>query len=518
MAVGDMSSGVGAVARVLEEAEVFDPSNDLSARDVRESEDQRYKTADKLSWLPHNDYGNAKRLLHHSDGKLIFVRDNGWFAYDGQRWDGARGEHLARACAHDSVLAMRDELSAIKSKSGMGVPGIEDRIKAKQSWISQSGNSNKISAMLREMETMAMADIDDFDQHDMSLNVKNGTLWFDRGMVDIELRPHSRDDLITKCCDVEYDPLAKAPLWDEFLEQIMQTQEKRDFLQRWMGYSILGDVSEQVLTLFQGRGSNGKSVLVDVIHGLVGDYALTLPFESLLHDSNRSGGGPTPDMALLPGRRFVVASEPETGARLSESRVKSLTGGEEVIARHLQKGFFSFDPQAKFTLSFNNKPLIRGQDNGIWRRLLLLEFKHILPREKRDKHLKKKLAAERAGILNWLIAGALDWMAEGLKVPEEVDGATNAYKMESNPVASFAESCLDEHEGQHVRASVVRKVYEGWCRDNGVDPMKSNPFGRMLTERGAKREKIGGVVYYTNTCLTAYGDGFNGDGTDLKDE
>lgn len=509
-----VNSALNEISNILDEAGIYKPANEPSGAEVRESADPRYKVAEDLCWYPNNDYGNARRLQHHSGGNLLYVRDNGWFAYDGKRWDGEHGEFIARSMAQQSVVAMRDEVAFLKSRDGLGMQGVADMLDAKRAWVKQSGNSNKITAMLREMEPMCCVDVNEFDQDKMMLNVQNGTLVFDPAMVEVKLRPHSRDDKITNCCDVVYNKNAKAVLFKKFLKEIIPSREKRSFIQRWLGYSMLGLTTEQVLVLFQGQGANGKSVLVDAVHELMGDYAQTLPFESLLHDDRRRGGEASPDMAMLVGKRFVVASEPETGARFSESRVKSLTGGEEIIARHLNKGFFTFKPHAKFTLTFNNKPLVRGMDNGIWRRLLLVEFNQIIPPDERDKLLSIKLAQEKAGILNWLIEGALDWMAEGLQVPEIVSKATDTYKMESNPVASFAESCLAEAAPNHnLSAKLVRKVYEGWCRDNGVDPMNANAFGRAMTGRGIKRDKVGGVMNYIGLCLTDYGDQFNGDGT-----
>jgi hypothetical protein len=204
---------------------------------------------------------------------------------------------------------------------------------------------------------------------------------------------------------VLYDPNAEAPIFHKFIREVVPDDEVRIFLQRFFGYCLTGSTKEQAILMLWGEGSNGKSTLVDLLNWLLGDYALVTPFASLLHTDQRRGGEPTPDLARMPGARLVSAAEPETGARFAESMLKQLTGGEKMTVRHLRQDFFEFKPQFKLCLSFNNKPYIRGQDEGIWRRLLLVPFNQrfvdadrlkenpgALPK---IKDLDKKLHAER---------------------------------------------------------------------------------------------------------------------------
>src|SRR5262249_5005445 len=162
----------------------------------------------------------------------------------------------------------------------------------------------------------------------------------------------------------------------------------------WFGYCLTGDVGEQVMVLFHGRGANGKSTLLSLMAHVMGDYALTLPIQSFLHDDRRGGGDATPDLARLPGARLVMAAEPERGSRLSEAVVKTVTGGDKVVARRLFEGQFEFEATFKLVLSANEKPRITGQDEGIWRRVTLVPFAAAIARERRDKRLIEKLKAE----------------------------------------------------------------------------------------------------------------------------
>lgn len=261
-----------------------------------------------------------------------------------------------------------------------------------------------------------------------------------------------------------------------------------------------------------GEGSNGKSTLVDLLNWLLGDYALVTPFASLLHTDQRRGGEPTPDLARMPGARLVSAAEPETGARFAESMLKQLTGGEKMTVRHLRQDFFEFKPQFKLCLSFNNKPYIRGQDEGIWRRLLLVPFNQrfvdadrlkenpgALPKV---KDLDKKLHAEASGILNWLLDGYRMWAEKGLDIPATVRAATDEYRHESNPVHQFIQGWCERVSGSMIPASRLYEAYQLWCKENAMEPVKQTSFGRRMSEMNIERETIQ-VVYYRGLQLNA---------------
>ena len=187
-------------------------------------------------------------------------------------------------------------------------------------------------------------------------------------------------------------------------------------------YCPTGVTTEQKLVFNYGEGGNGKSVFIDLIAKMMGPYAVSLPFASLLRDDRKRGAEATPDLARLPGARLVRASEPEKGSRFAEATIKAITGGEEITVRHLNHGFFDFVPHFKLTLSGNHKPAIRGQDRGIWRRFLLVPWEVNVPDEQQDKDLPAKLWAERDGVLNWILDGVRIWLECGLVVPDRARG------------------------------------------------------------------------------------------------
>ena len=299
-----------------------------------------------------------------------------------------------------------------------------------------------------------------------------------------------------------FAPNAACPTFQRFLKEVQPDADLRLFLQVWSGYCLTGNTSEQKLVFNYGEGGNGKSVFIDLIARIMGPYAVSLPFASLLRDDRRRGGDATPDLARLPGARLVRASEPEKGARFAEAAIKAITGGEPITARHLNHGFFDFVPQFKLTLSGNHKPAIRGQDRGIWRRFLLVPWEVSIPDDEQDKNLPAKLWAERAGVLNWLLDGTRLWLERGLEVPDRVQAATNEYRADSDPVGRFIHDCVQPSPGVNVQASAMYSAYSDWCAANAERPWTKHMFGRVLPERGLHKQKLGGgLVYYTDVEL-----------------
>jgi len=467
--------------------------------------------------FPRNDLGNARRLIHRHGHDLLFVDAAGWFDWDGRRWQPppAKRTPEAQKRAHQTVEAIVNEARALQSELDEDLASgrlnandkshaevIEDRkerISAHRKFAIASGNSGRIAAMLTEAEPYLRRAAADLDADAYLFNVSNGTLVLGPvakdGTVTIGIRPHHRLDLITHMSPVAYDPDATAPRFLKFLEQILPNPEIRLFLQILLGYCVTGDVSEQVMALLHGTGANGKSTVLKIVAAVFGDYAITLPIQTFLADERRSGGDATPDLARLPGTRLAMASEPERGSRLSEAVVKTITGGERVVARRLFEGQFEFDPSFKLILSANEKPRITGQDEGIWRRVILVPFDIFITRSERNRKLFNTLLAELPGILNWLLDGYRLWRERGLVIPEVLVAATDQYRAESDPVGEFLRVCTNEAEHAQLRAKDLYDVYALWCRHNAINPISSNAFGRRLSDRGVHKETVQ-VVYY----------------------
>jgi putative DNA primase/helicase len=265
------------------------------------------------------------------------------------------------------------------------------------------------------------------DQDPWLFNVENGTIDLKTG----ELRPHERGALITKLAPVQYDREAECPTWWKFLMRIFNGNLALiEFLQKAVGYALTGSTREQCLFFLHGLGANGKSTLLEIIHTLLGDYAHRTSSETFL--IKKSGGIPN-DVAALRGARLVGAVEVESGRRLAEVLIKEMTGGDRISARFLHAEWFDFKPEFKIFLAANHKPVIRGTDHAIWRRIHLIPFNVQIPKPEQDRDLPEKLKAELPGILNWALEGCQMWQLYGLEPPAEVQAATQDYREEMDP-------------------------------------------------------------------------------------
>ncbi len=415
------------------------------------------------------DTGNAERLVARHGEDLRYVHAwSRWLVWTGKNWEADDTGAINRR-AKDTVRAIYGEAQEASDSS------IRREL---------AGHATKCEAesRLRAMIALAQSEegipvrIDDLDADPWILNVRNGTIDLKTG----ELREHRREDLITKIAPVEYDPDAKAPAWEAFLERILPSEAIRRFVQRIIGYSLTGDVSAQILPFLHGLGANGKSTLVNTTLEMLGDYGQLAAPELLL---SKRGAHPT-ELADLKGARLVASVEIEDGRKMAESLVKQLTGGEKVKARYLHKDFFEFDPTHKVFLVANHKPEVLGTDFAIWRRVKLIPFDVTIPEEEQDPRLPEKLQAELPGILAWAVRGCLDWQRDGLAEPEEVKAATEAYRAEMDVLADFINERCVVRDGVWCIFADLYESYEVWCEESGETPEKKRKFGARLKERG----------------------------------
>jgi putative DNA primase/helicase len=243
-----------------------------------------------------------------------------------------------------------------------------------------------------------------------------------------------------------------------------------------------------VLPFLYGTGSNGKTTLITTVMSVLGDYGQQAAPDLLLA---KQGAHPT-ELADLFGARFVASVEVEDGRRFAESLVKQLTGGDKIRARRMREDFWEFDATHKVFLAANHKPVVRGTDHGIWRRIKLIPFTIKIPDAQQDKSLPKKLKAELPGILAWAVRGCSDWQREGLGEPEEVTSATEEYRSEMDVLANFIEDRCVEHEDAHAAAAQLWKAWKSWADISGEKIGTQKAFGARLTERGFESFKYSG--------------------------
>jgi putative DNA primase/helicase len=380
-------------------------------------------------------------------------------------------------------------------------------------WCLQSESAKHINAALDLARSEPGIPFlpEEMDLNPWLLNCRNGTVELRTG----KLREHRREDLITKLCPTEFDPAAPCPTWKRFLGSVFaEDEELITFVQKFFGYCLTGDVSEQVLPILWGGGSNGKTTLLNAIQGTVGsDYVLTANEDLLV--KSQHGRHPT-EMAQLFRVRLVVASETEDGAQLNEKRIKAMTGGDRITARRMREDFWEFAPTHKVILLTNHKPKVVGTDHAIWRRLRLVPFGVTFwkpddhqdggvgldPQRRVDPQMAAKLAAEQKGILAWLVQGALDWQREGLPVPAKVKVATAEYRTEEDTIAQFLQERCNTHRELRVRAETLYQAFRKWCEGQGTEPLSQKKVGAELTQRGFERILNNGTWYKGLTLIS----------------
>ena len=326
------------------------------------------------------------------------------------------------------------------------------------------------------------------------LAVNNGIIDLRTGL----LRPGKPSDRITLKCSVDYNPKAECPRWWKFLGEIFGSDEELiEFVWRLCGYIITGQTTERVVPMFYGRGANGKSVFLNVLASILGDYAFALPFASL--QFQKQEGIPN-DLAALVGRRLVTMIEANDGLRLNEAKLKTLSGNDRISARFLHGEFFTFQPVAKFVLAMNHKPIAKDDSPGFWDRIRLVPFLHTFPQGARDETLQATLIkTEGEGILAWAVEGCLRWQATGLPKPASVVEATAEYQADSDQLSEFLMTCCSiENPESLTGAGSVQKAYNSWADNRGFskfERLTGTALGRLLSEKFQKKRTPNGLFY-----------------------
>ena len=415
------------------------------------------------------DTGNAERLADRHGANLRYCYPWGkWLVYDGTRWrvdDRGAVVRLAKDTAR-SIFEEAKEAATDEAAKRLG------------KWASSSLSEGKLKSMigLAQSEPGIPVLPEELDAPTDLLNVLNGTIDLRTG----ELREHHREDLITKIAPVEYDPEATAPVWAATLERTLPSEDVRQFFKKLCGYALSGDVSEHVLPVLYGTGANGKSTVLNGLLEAAGEYGMQAAPDLLIA---KRGGHPT-EIADLFGMRVVASIEVEDGRRLAEALVKNLTGGDKIRARRMRQDNWQFDPTHTVFMAVNHKPIIKGTDAGIWRRIRLIPFTETIPPADQDKQLPAKLRDELPGILTWAVEGCLEWRREELQAPEEVREATAGYRSEMDVIGDFLADKCYRGERLEVAKDELYKAYLAWCEEEGERSDTKRKFGMLLKDRG----------------------------------
>jgi putative DNA primase/helicase len=445
----------------------------------------------KKGLIQFTDSTNAMRLVKEHGRDIRYnAAWKKWVVWNGKYWEMDEGDVLIHEKGLEMVRNIYDEL--LKTADYRERIDIE-----KAAMMSESVRRRKAFVEAATWISALRVKTAELDTNPWLLNVKNGTVDMQSG----EFREHRQEDLITKIANVEYDPNADCPMWKQFVREIMDCKaDIIKFVQTAAGWSLSGDISEQTMFILYGTGANGKSTFLNTIMYLLGDYAIATPTETFM---KKSGDNYSNDVARLRGTRFVTTTEVEQGRRLSEPLIKKITGNDEMTARFLYGEFFNFAPTFKIFMATNHKPVIKGTDHGIWRRIKLIPFMTRIPEEKQDKFLELKLREEGSGILNWLLEGAANWKRERLKTPRAVLFATDEYRGEMDVIGNFIKEKCGQGKELSTAIKKLYKAYSGLCEENNEYPVSDRFFTLRLKEMGFGQSRTSTERFWVGVGLKA---------------
>ncbi|KAI93930.1 DNA primase [Rhodomicrobium udaipurense JA643] len=492
--------------------------------------------------LDQNDTDNARRLLNLYGDRLLNVDEVGMHAWEGRYWKREGGDHEAERCAQQtakmiklehqylpvpeivriqieraSPLKARDEESLSAEEKMMLALGaaaetaLEKRHQGRVKFGISCGNRARTVAMIQQAVPHITVTPAALDAAPLKCNVQNGTLVFEvkeieeedlecpdpdvvrmvrRKVASVRLDPHRREDRISKMACCSYDPKATAPRFTAFMERFQPDDAQRRYLQVAAGRGLLGGASTQCLIFLYGDGSNGKSVWMELMARILGDYAGRMKPESITGSQEQAGDRPTPDFARLAGKRFVAIAELPRNSPLREGLIKTMTGSEPMPVRHLNKGFFDLTPEFIPFMSGNEMPVIGGLDKGIWRRMKFVHWPVTLTDDEQRpfEEVVGEMFEEASGILNWLIDGAIIFLEQGLREPPGVRALTQSHREDSDPVGAFVRDCVKPDPGGQVQARAMYTAFAKYCASNAIKPWTEKSFSNAMKQKGFKRE------------------------------
>ncbi|MFC1746841.1 phage/plasmid primase, P4 family [Candidatus Neomarinimicrobiota bacterium] len=389
------------------------------------------------------------------------------------------------------VIRMVKVAARKRYKEAVSIENLEERGKESKFTIGAE-NRAKIEAVLALAKAeKPIADAgESWDADPFLLGVQNGVVDLSTG----ELKEGRAEDRISRHVPINFISGAPCDRWRKFLTEIMQGNNVLvDYLHRAIGYSLTGDTQEQCLFILWGKGANGKTVLLNILRYILGPYAWNANFSLLEWNRQKTS---TDDLANIEGRRLVVSSETSDSRRLNEARIKALTGGDSITARHLYQSEREFTPMAKFWLATNHLPVVGDDSDGFWRRVHLIPFTATFTGANEDRGLENTLKSEAPGIIAWAVDGCHAWQEKGLQPPDAVKAATEQYRQDSDPLADFISECCNEDA--EVRAGQLYLAYSNWTEQQGMkrsEILSQAKFGRLMAGRFESTKTSRGKSY-----------------------
>ena len=397
-----------------------------------------------------------------------------WLVYEGGVWIIDKGALLVAGKIKEFVRIMALYCGEIEE---------EDRRKNYMKFVSKMGDRRFRDRICKDAADVMRMEASEFDAHPHLINCKNGTYDLEQDI----FRPHNWKDFLTKQTVFDYTlQKVRCKRWEKFIDEVTQgDREKAEYLQKTLGYSLLGEAKEECMFILHGKSTrNGKSTLLNTIEHMLGDYSTVAPVALICGNENAKSNNATPALASLKGKRFVTMAESESSGKLNESAIKQYTGGEEITARELYQSQFVFKPQFTLWLSCNDLPAVWDKSLFASERVRVIEFNRHFTDEEQDKGLKNYFESDEAmpGIFAWLVEGYRKYKKDGLTMPPSIKAVVKRYEKDNDIILQFLEDACVKNENSSIIAQDLHKRYKIWCRSNGYTCCNTKKFNALVEQ------------------------------------
>lgn len=422
-----------------------------------------------------------------------------WYTYDDGKWQKDVGSLLVAAKIKEFVRLMALYCGEIPD---------EEKRKQYMGFVAKMGDRRFRDRLMKDAADSMRIEAEKFDTHPYLVNCKNGTY----DLETMTFREHKWDDFLTMQTNFEYSlQEIRCPRWEQFIAEVTQSdKDKADYLQRALGYSILGTGKEECMFILHGKTTrNGKSTMLDAVQHLLGDYSTVAPVELICKaERTKNAEAPSSVLAKLKGRRFVTMSESDTAGKLDEATIKQYTGGEDITARELYQSAITFKPQFTMWLSCNDLPAVKDKSLFASDRVRVIEFNRHFTDAEQDKGLKDYFETPEAmkGIFTWLVAGYFKYRRFGLVMSDSMKAVIRQYEKDNDLVLQFLEEKCEKDDEASTRAKALYDTYKIWCKSNGYYACSMKKFNAELTahpEWYAEKGVSNGVAIYRGIGLRA---------------
>ena len=436
---------------------------------------------------------NLFGVLYNKEARYC-AEHKSWFTYHEGAWRKDEGAILVSEKIKDFVRLMILYCGEITD---------DDTRKAYTKFVNSMGDRRMRDRILKDATGELRIAAAQFDANPYLINCLNGTY----DLSDFTFREPRWDDYLTMQTNFRHTVSRdiRCERWEKFIDEVTENNhDKADFLQRALGYSMLGMSNEECMFILHGKTTrNGKSTLLNTIEYMLGDYSKVVPVGMICKgDRQKDAEAASPTLAGLKGKRFVTMSESNEYGKMDEEKIKQLTGGEEISARALYQSAITFKPQFTLWLSCNDLPLVTDKSLFASERIKVIEFnRHFSPQEQ-DTHLKDELTTMEAmsGIFMWLVRGYIRYKEHGLTMSEELTQVVRNYERDNDLVLQFLESRCVQSEEANIKAKDLYNAYKLWAKSEGAFILSARKFNAEMERHPEwferKSTSSGFVIYW----------------------